>query len=446
MLSLIILVQFFSFSLAATNPIFPCAHFLKGVSFSCFQNGGDIIGVSNWTIFERQKNIVGRPTINSGQQCGISAGFWVNAFDDIELIKQLGCNAVRFSVEWAAIEPSVGQFNQEILDWYKRYCHELIANGIQPTITLHHFTHPAWFDETGGFTIEENINYFERFAAKVFTELSPHVTIWYTINEPTVYSFMGYILGMHSPGIVGNFQQAGTVLKNLLSAHTRVYQHLKKLPHGDRTQIGLVHQVLRAQSYSSWSPVGLLTAAFLNFITAHEVVKTYLCSGQYTYQLPGIVSIKQYEPLAPASYDFIGINYYSRVITSLTGPTCLENEQMTDMEYAPYPEGIYEAIKDLSALGKPIYITENGIPDARDAQRAEFIRRYLQEVMRAREDGYDVRGYFYWTLMDNFEWDRGFTQKFGLYEVNFKTFERQLRPGSQPFVEFLSTKAPKLPY
>jgi beta-glucosidase len=410
-------------------------HFLKGVALSAYQNGGDIYGKSNWSYFEQQKNILGNPTIARNQRCANATDFWNRAFDDIKLIKELGCNALRFSVEWAVIEPEPGIFNEVMLTWYEKYCDALIAQGITPTITLHHFVHPHWFDEIGGFEKEQNIAYFLRFAQKVFQRLSGKVPIWYTINEPTVYSFMGYILGMHSPGKIMNFHAAGTVLKNLLSAHCRVYQLLKSLPNGNKTQIGIVHQILHAQAYSSWSPFGQFTAWFLNFCAAHKQTKKFLQTGIFEYKILGIVDIYAEVPKAPRCYDFIGINYYSRVIVGNTGPTCMPGEIMTDMEYALYPHGIYLAIADMAPLGVPIYITENGIPDAKDQNRALFIESYLKKIYEAVQDGFDVRGYFYWTLMDNFEWDRGFDQKFGLYSVDFENQTRTLHRGSLPFIQ-----------
>lgn len=348
-------------------------------------------------------------------------------------MKELGCNAVRFSVEWATIEPQEGVFDLEVLSFYEQYCEELIKNGITPMITLYHWVHPLWFEQKGGFEKEENIGYFLRFCTTVFQRLSNKVHLWCTINEPTVSSFMGYVLGMHSPGKKGHFTTAGIVLQNLLYAHVCAYQTLKKLPYGQEAHIGIVHQVLKAQAYSPWYPHSRAIAWFLNFCAGHEQVKELLTTGNFNYKIPGLVNVACYMPEAPQSYDFIGINYYSRVLVGFGGPTCLPDEVMTDMEYASFPQGIYDAIADLSQLGVPLYITENGIPDSKDDRRQSFINGYLQSVHKAVTDGYDVRGYFYWTLMDNFEWDRGYSMKFGLYDVDYETQRRTLRRGSYCF-------------
>ncbi len=425
-------------SISSYHLVFPKS-FLKGVGFSSFQNGGSYWGINNWNLFEDKKTMLGRPTIALGQVSGKGAGFWQKAFEDIRLMKELGCNAVRFSVEWAEVEPEEGVFNEKALAFYEKYCSALIKEGIIPTITLHHFTHPLWFEQKGGWEREENIALFVRFAQKVFERLGTKVSIWYTINEPTVYSFMGYILGMHAPGKIFHIQTAGIVLKHLLQAHVATYAALKKMPGGDRAQIGLVHQVLKAQGYSPWHPVGDVVAGFLNFCSAQECVKNFLKTGDFNYYLPGMVNIKYQDTNACNSYDFIGINYYSRVVVRF-GPTCYPHETMTDMEYPIFAQGLYDTIVEMSELGVPIYITENGIPDNDDTRRDQFIKEYLCSVYRALADGYDVRGYFYWTLMDNFEWDRGFTIKFGLYDVNRETLERTLRKGAYAFRDFFIIK------
>lgn len=425
-----------NFLQASCSLVFP-KKFLKGVALSTFQNGGSRHGRNNWNIFEEQKNLLGRSTIKHGHSSAKAPCFWDKAFHDIGLIKDLGCNALRFSVEWAEIEPKEGLFNQEAMDFYEHYCDELLKAGISPSITLHHFTHPDWFDELGGFEKAENIHYFVRFCKKVFERLHSKVSLWYTINEPTVFSFMGYISGWHAPGKIMSLARAGVVLGNLLKSHVSVYRALKAMDGGNSAQIGIVHQVLQAKPYFWWNPAHVLTAKILNFCFAHDCVKKFLKTGIFHYEIPGLSSLWYEDENASKSYDFIGINYYSHVIVGL-GATCYPNETMTDMEYPSFPRGIYEAIKDMAELGVPLYITENGIPDQRDVNRDQFIKEYLAQVHRALADGYDVRGYFYWTLMDNFEWDRGFTIKFGLYDVNHETQERYLREGAKAYRDFFT--------
>ncbi|MGE0206990.1 MAG: glycoside hydrolase family 1 protein [Candidatus Babeliales bacterium] len=449
MLSFCLLVFSLSFLTAGDQLVFP-EGFLKGVGLSAYQNGGRKTGHSNWSEFEQSfiainaKTFFG-PAIKNNERVGRACGFWDNAFKDIDLIQELGCNTFRFSIEWAEIEPVEGCFNYAMLDFYERFVDELLARGIKPMITLYHFVHPYWFEHKGAFEKEKGISYFVRYCKVVFERLGKKVDLWCTINEPTVSSACGYVLGIHPPGKFGYFKQAGRVLLNLLNAHVSVYKALKKMPGGKEAQIGLVHQLLQFEAYnpeqSSNKFFGSLRnfsgaplAQFFNFAFAHDVVKRFLATGHFYYEVPGPFSkpIKRCNPDAPRSYDFIGLNYYSRVVFG-PGPTNYPGQVMTDMEYPVRPETLYEAIANIAELGVPIYITENGLADAQDAYRAEFIKGYLSMVHKAIQDGYDVRGYYYWTLMDNFEWNDGYSMKFGLYDVDFKSQKRTLRAGALPY-------------
>ncbi len=430
--------------------------FHKGVGLSAYQNGGHITGESNWSAFENKfvrinaKGVWG-PAIKNNETVGAAAGFWDHAIEDVQLIKELGCNAFRFSIEWADVEPVPGEFNESVLQYYDQLIDELLRNNISPMITLYHFVHPKWFDAMGGFEKEENSALFIRYCQKVFERFGSKVRFWCTINEPTVVAACGYVLGIHPPGKCLKFTKSGTVLRNLLNAHVAVYHTLKAMPEGQKAQIGIVHQLLQAESFDpkhapNWL-VGLLRkwsaapiAKFLNFSFAHKIVKRFLKTGEFEYRMPGLgVNIKDTNPDAPNSYDFIGLNYYSKVILG-PNPTCYPGQQMTDMDYPMYPESIYDAIVEMADLGKPIYITENGLADADDSRRAEFIKHYLGQVRRAIDDGYDVRGYYYWTLMDNFEWNDGFDMKFGLFHVDFETLKRTLRDGAKVYRDLIECK------
>ena len=439
--------------------------FLKGTAQSFYQNGGhnswdslEKKPQSNWTQFENSKirfhfdgvfvpwPFPKKSPIAHGEKVGIASDGWRRAFDDIHLIKKLGCNAHRFSVEWTDIEPQEGVFNQEALAFYERYCDALIANGIEPMVTLHHFVHPLWFEKRGGFLPVANVHYFVRYAKKVFERLGGKVRLWCTINEPTVVSACGYILGIHAPGKVLKLYNSGIVLKNLLKAHVDVYKALKKMPGGRNAQIGLVHQAMQFEPYrhkilglTIVDPIGKQVARGFNFSFAHNAVLGFLKTGVFEYRPSRpLRGIRYTNPAAPKSYDFIGLNFYSKVILG-PGPTCYKNQVMTDMQYAIRPETLYDAIKQVATLGKPIYITENGIPDAKDDRREAWIKGYVDSVHQAVRDGFDVRGYFYWSLIDNFEWSMGFDQKFGLYQVHERTKNRTLRKGAYAYRDYFTT-------
>ncbi len=275
-------------------------------------------------------------------------------------------------------------------------------------VTLHHFSDPVWFANLGGFEKEENIKHFINFTQKVAGRLKDKVKIWCTINEPNIYAFMGYCLGLfpqqkHNPFLVLK------VLKNLLTAHTQTYTALKII--SPELQVGIVHQFLKFESYHKWNLADVALCKFFTYLI-HDAAFNFLKTN------------------SPKSYDFIGLNYYSKVIINFFTPSYNIGQIMTDYQYAIYPEGIYEAIKEVSSLNVPIYITENGIADWADDRREFFIKSYTNYVKKAINEGFEVKGYFYWTLTDNFEWHEGYSKYFGAYSVDFESQKRTLKPGA----------------
>lgn len=414
-----------------TKKNFP-KEFNWGTAVSEYQlSGASLAKHSQWKEWEEIGEVKGGPSKNAADQ-------WNRFEDDIKLMKELGLNSFRFSVEWSVIEPQEGEFDYDALDHYKKRCSALREAGIEPMITLHHFTTPKWFAEKGGFEKTENIGYFERFSKVVFSEIGDLSRFWCTINEPAVEAMMGYFVGQFPPG-KKDLELSGIVLRNLLEAHVRVYHTLKEMRHGNDVEIGLVHNYLVFEPYHSWNIIESIPAHYLtkNF---NEAVMRFLKDGTFEYYIPLFADVASKNPDAKDSFDFFGLNYYSRaVITSqwsLSEPlvaTCFDDEIMTDMPLAIYPEGFYEAIKESSKLGKPIYVTENGIADRKDDRRELFLHQYLYALSKAIEDGYDVRGYYYWSLIDNYEWAEGWKMKFGLYALDLKTKERTLREGAKAY-------------
>ncbi len=394
--------------------------------------------------WESCKDKGGKPRIKDGQEAGDACNHWNLYKEDIELIKDLGVNHYRFSLEWSKIEPTRGSYSQSALDHYSNVIDELIKSDVVPVLTLHHFTNPIWFDDLGGFEVEDNIEIFESFSEKVFSEFSDRVKIWCTINEPAVYSVMGYFQGVFPPGRK-NPQLATEVMKNLLVAHTRVYSKLKAVPNGESSRIGLVKNIMQFDPYRRWNLMDWMACRISSSIY-NEITLSYLNDGEISVNYPGFVSLKYTDKEAAGKTDFFGLNYYSHVHlkfkingTDFFENKYLESDTMTDMPYAIYPEGLYRAIKLVETLDKPIIITENGIADDKDDRRELFIERYIYAMGRAIKEGSKVEGYFYWSLMDNFEWAEGYDMKFGLYSVDFKTQKRKLRRGSKAFVDLVKS-------
>ena len=397
---------------------------------------------NNWYKWEHAVDESGKPRIHNGQKSGLAADHWNRYREDIRLMKDLGTDHYRFSVEWSRIEPEMGAFNQEAIQHYRDLCIALIDSGITPVVTLHHFSHPIWFEEVGSFEKSENIIHFIKFSETMFKALHDLVPVWCTINEPSVYVSQGYFNGVFPPG-EKNPVLAGTVLENMLKAHTMVYRHLKKLPGGESASIGIVKNIFQFDPLRRWHILDWYFSGVLGDIFTNEPLE-YLKTGDASFYLPGMINKKLYNDQTPGTLDFIGLNYYSRYhVKGQLNPAepfvfeIRDEDTQTDMPYPIYPEGFYRALKTISTLGVPIYVTENGVADQSDTLRPVFIERYVYAMHQAIKDGIDVRGYFYWTLFDNFEWAEGYDMKFGLYEVDFSTQERRIRPGSAPFLKFV---------
>jgi len=251
-----------------------------------------------------------------------------------------------------------------------------------------------------------------------------------------------YFSGNFPPG-VSDPQLAAKVLYNMMLAHTEVYKLFKSLPDGEKSKIGLVKNMMQFDAYHKWN----ILDQFIKYMADanyNEVLLRLFKNGEFKFYMPGMVDFKREIPDAPKTLDFIGLNYYSHYAFKFTGdideslePLPFPGEVMTDMDYTIYPEGIYRAIKRISKLNKPIIITENGLADAKDDRREMFIDRSLYAVSKAIEDGYNVKGYYYWSLMDNFEWNYGYSKRFGLYKVDFKTKKRTLREGAKKYIEII---------
>ena len=420
-----------------TDKIYFPNNFMWGTATAAHQAEGNNTN-NNWYRFEHQKGSNGKPRIHNNDKSGLAADHWNRYNQDIALMNDLGVKYYRFSVEWSKIEPKNGIYNEEALDHYLDLCTALIDSGLTPVVTLHHFTNPIWFEDLGGFEKEENIVHYLEFSEIVFNKLSDLVPYWCTINEPAVYVSQGYFNGVFPPG-KNDPVLAGQVMKNLLNAHVRVFRHLKSLPNGMNTQIGLVKNITQFDPLRRWHILDWYFSRILNDIFTNNTIDL-LTTGNFNFYLPGMVNISYKNPDAIGALDFIGLNYYSRwhvkghlnAANPFTFETRAEDIQ-TDMPYSIYPEGFYRAIQTISNLKKPIIITENGIADNKDDRRKLFIERYLYALYKAIMDDYDIRGYFYWSLMDNFEWAEGYMMKFGLYKVDFATQERELRKGSLAF-------------
>lgn len=362
--------------------------------------------------------------------------------EDFDLIWMLQQNAHRFSIEWSRIEREEGEFNEEAIQHYKDVVDALNDRNIEPFLTLHHFTNPVWFADKGGWKKEENLKYFYRFVERISEELDD-VKYWVTINEPAVYSF-SYLTDTWPTG-----QNLGDCFKvggNLIRAHAGAREIL--LGDDSDREVGLAKniQVMEADNWV-YKPFAKLGDWFWN-----GAMLSSLEDGDLKFPY-GSGSLEGDPPVL----DFIGVNYYTRALISTgllkavfsasiggTSPNQVieeavgEGRETTDMGYEVYPEGLRKAVEQVSKLGVPIYITENGISTDDDSKRQKFLKSHLGKIAEAIEDGLDVRGYFYWTTIDNFEWDEGFDQRFGIIGIDYETQERNVRESAKLYQEIIN--------
>lgn len=434
----------------SSNLKFP-EQFLWGTATAAHQVEGGHTN-SNWSWWENQNNKKGEPTVANNEKAGLATNHWNLYPTDIKLMKDLGVNSYRFSLSWSKINPKEGVYDSESIEHYSNIIDSLLAKNIVPNITLHHFEEPLWFMQKGGFEHEENSQYFELFVVKMVQAYGDRVKIWTTFNEINVYTNLAYMADIFPPG-KNNSLSAGIVLKNILITHTKVYNLIKKLPEGKNSQIGIVKDIFFFEPKNRWNLFDWLGSwvADANFNASSL---DFFETGKYHFSVPFQANVNYEDLNAPQTIDFIGLNYYSHYATEfkliehekMFSP--VEGEAMTDMDYTIYPEGIFRAIERISRLKKPIIITETGIADNKDDRRGLFIERELYAVSEAIKKGYDVRGYYYWSLIDNFEWSLGYSKKFGLYAVDQNTQVRTLKEGGkvyQKIVKKFSKPINKLP-
>jgi len=414
--------------------------FLWGTATSAHQVEGNCMN-NNWFQFESAVDELGKPRISNNQKAGIACDHWHRYKEDIQLMKDLSLNAYRFSVEWSKIEPKQGEFDDTALDHYDQVLDELLANNIEPVVTLHHFTNPIWFEEQGAFLQENSPDVFARFVEHVVQRLGPKVTLWCTVNEPSIYAVNGYFTAEFPPTLKDP-QKTAIVFRNLLRAHTAVYAVIKELEPQD--QVGLVVAIGIYDPPNRWNILDVVIAHLLN-MNLNESHFSYLVGGHFNFSMPGLAR-DSYKSEMKETFDFVGLNYYTRFLQrfrplsdeKFVELTDAPPEKLTDMGWEISPEGLYRALKlATSYTSKPIYITENGIADETDTKRAKFIQDHLLVLNKALAEGMNIKGYFYWSLMDNFEWAHGFDKRFGLYHVDYDTQERTLREGSRKYLEII---------
>lgn len=389
---------------------------------------------NQWWEFEQTKG-----NIENNDKSGIACDHYNRYEEDFAMLKELNHNTHRISLEWSRFFPSSPtELNKEAVAHYHKVLDKLNGLGLEPFVTTFHFTLPQWFAKKGGFEDYENIRYYEDFVSLIAKEYKGKVKYWNTINEPVIYASMSYFIGDFPPA-KKNALDMVKVLNNLIKAHAKAYHIIKN--EDPESQVGLVKHMAYFVAKDINNPFDRIGSSIIDW-AFNGVVINALKTGEIGFPM-GIFDTHSY---IKGSSDFIGLNYYVRKYSTFLNPdgtfTKEKNSRTTLMGWEVFPEGLYQCLMKLHReLNIPIYVTENGIATDDDEWRTEFIKSHLNEVHKAIREGADVKGYFYWSNLDNFEWARGFGPTFGLIGVDRKNnLERTIKKSARVYADIIKNK------
>lgn len=358
---------------------------------------------------------------------------WNRFREDIALMKEMKISIYRFGLEWSRIEPEKHIFSKEAIKHYKEEIELLKKNGIQPLVTLHHFSNPLWFENMGGFENPASIELFTEYVAYTVKELGSDVSEWITINEPNIYTVNGYFFGMWPPG-KKRFSSLRTVYTNLAACHIKSYKIIHDIYDENdfgQVKVGFANYLRVFVPYSKTNLLHVLTAKFFDK-AFQESLSDAFCLGKVSFP---VKKSSAYKFEKGRYFDFIGINYYSRGACRFFKDTTFENTEKNDLGWEIYPKGIsFFAERMFRKYNAPIYITENGTCDKDDKIRAKYIYSHLKELI---DSGLPVERYYHWTFIDNFEWAEGEEARFGLVALDFETQKRTIRESGRFYTEII---------
>jgi beta-glucosidase len=384
--------------------------FLWGASISSYQTEGDNFN-SDWHLWEEKGKTKGK----SGKACN----YWQDYKAYHDYLSELGVSAFRLSLEWSRIEPEEGKFSEEAIQHYREILEDLKKRNIKVVLTLWHWTVPIWFADKYGFHKKKSVEIFSRYAEYAYQELKNQIDMVVVLNEPMIFLGLGYLLGGHPPGYHCPFRFI-RALNNLAKAYNKTYEAIHAI--NQDVPVGITY-------WYNW-------------------FETNLFPSQLILKISHWFRISWFGKKIKNNQDFIGVDYYrlSKIKfgnkNSVFLGLGLEEDPNNVMGWPAYPEGIYKVLQEVkNNFGDiPIYIMENGIPTQKgleDQERSDFIQKHIEYVQKAISDGVDVRGYFHWSLVDNFEWAWGYEPKFGLIEIDREMLEKTPRKSYYSYKEII---------
>ena len=364
--------------------------------------------------------------------------------EDLALLKYLGVNAYRFSIEWSRIQPREDAWDHEAVAHYQDIIDILRGYGIEPMVTLHHFTNPLWFTAKYPWHEEGSVEKFTAYVERLVSEMRG-VKYWITFNEPYVILLGGYLEGCTPPG-VRDAGKAFAALKNIFTCHGRAYDII----HGrdPNAQVSIAHNMSVFAPWKKWNPLDRLLKKTANFFYNHSIINAFQ-TGVFVVKFPFARAVEIAVPIKD-KLDFFGVNYYTRIHLRFNPfkkmgvelrHLDLDGHGLTNIGWEVHPRGLEKVLRYASRLNLPLIITENGIA-THDAQRkADYLKRHVDVLERCLRSGLDVRGYYCWTLIDNYEWLQGLDARFGLYRVDFSTLKRIPTPAATYYAYLISSRS-----
>lgn len=405
--------------------------FFWGVATSAFQIEGS--STADWTTWDA-----------SLREHPSAAGHYERYRDDLKLLKDLGVNAYRFSLEWSRIQPEEDAWDADAVARYQDIIDILRKLNIEPMVAIHHFTNPRWFSDKYPWHEERSIEIFLSYAGRIVRELRG-VRWWLTFNEPSVIVLGGYLDGCTPPGL-RDVPKALAALKNLFTCHGRAYDLIHAAD--PDAAVSIAHNMSVFAPCRKWNPLDRFLKRTANYFYNHSIINAFQ-SGELVVKFPFSRTIRLGVPIK-GKLDFFGVNYYTRVHLRFNPFRKMavelhyldvEGHGLTNIGWEVHPRGLEKVLKYASRLNVPLVVTENGIATHDAQKKTEFMKRHVDAVERCLRRGLDVRGYFYWTLLDNYEWLHGFDSRFGLYRVDFTNLERSPTPAAAYYSYIIQSRS-----
>ena len=446
-------------------------------------------GVDYWSFYMKDHRIARKVGLNA-YRIGVE---WSRIFPESTSLIQVGVekasdgNIAEIMVDDAALESLEEAANSDALNHYRAVIEDLRVRDFKVFVCLNHFTLPLWIHDPitvrdsrlrkgpKGWVDEGTVIEFTKYAAYVAWKLGDIVDKWATFNEPMVISETGYLIPESGfPPALNNFRASRKAAINMAVAHARAYDAMKRADtvkadddSYNPAAVGLIHNIIPARPLVAESGADVKAAEFMNHMHNHFFLES-VCNGWLDRNFNGVRDKGEVKSYTGQRLDWLGVNYYTRLVVKgrksrlarlfagipvipemvqnygfgcKPNSTSVEGRPTSDSGWEIYPEGMLEALKLMERYGRPLYITENGTADANDVLRPKFLVDHLKVLDRAiNEDKVDVRGYFHWSLTDNYEWTKGFSMKFGLYSVDLKTKMRRERKSAKTYREIIEGK------